>query len=417
MRQKNLSRLVLGKESQQSNVERLSTLQGWRPTCAGTNCESTPPKTMRTDHTKFMAGTIIISLLLVSGCSHFRQNFGGSKPQNSQPLQTNLYGNLSGWEPVAFEAKPFASLVQHSFSEEGGDYDPSVSPDGKWIAFSTLRHSPNPDIYIKQVHGFTATRLTSDPASEIQPSFSPQGDKVAYASNRSGNWDIWVIGVDGTNPVRLTTGISNDIHPSWSPDGKNIVYCSLGARSKQWELWVVNTENSSLKKWIGYGLFPEWCPNPKIPKIAFQQARYRGSRWFSIWTVDFVDGEAKFPTIIATSVDYACVCPAWSPDGSKLAYSTVGSSIYENTESPVPESSGEDIWIVDLDGRNNLRLTQVDASNFSPSWGPDGTVYFCSDRKNIENIWSVRPHRIQFEQEKAVDLSQHPLNSSVRANF
>lgn len=417
MRHNSMSKLVLGEDTQQSNVEKLSTLRGWRPKCAGTHCKSTPSKIMRTDPMKIMAGTLLFGLLLLSGCSNVGPFFDGSRSRESQTLQTNLYGDLSGWQPVSFEAKPFASLVQNSFCEEGGDFDPSVSPDGKWIAFSTLRHSPNPDVYIKQVHGFTATRLTSDPASEIQPSFSPQGDKVAYASNRSGSWDIWVIGVDGSTPVRLTTGVSNDIHPSWSPDGSHIVYCSLGTRSHQWELWIVNVANPSMKKWIGYGLFPEWSPNPKVSKIAFQQSRYRGGQWFSIWTVDFIEGEAKFPTIIATSVDYACVCPSWSPDGTQLAYSTIGRNLYEKSESPVPESSGEDIWIVDLDGRNNVRITQVDASNFSPCWGPGGMVFFCSDRKNIENIWSVRPHQIRFGQDEAVDLSQHPLNSSIRANF
>ncbi|MBN1846272.1 MAG: TolB family protein [Sedimentisphaerales bacterium] len=362
--------------------------------------------------TRVLAGFVILVLLAAGGCSFW----GGDPRQKSQTVQTNLYGNLNGWQPVAFSAKPFASLVQHSFCEEGGDYDPSVSADGKWIVFSSLRHCPNPDLYIKQAQGFTTTRLTSDPASEIQPSFSPQSDKVAYASNRTGDWDIWVIGVDGSNPVRLTAGAGNDIHPSWSPDGKQIVYCSLGGRSNQWELWVVNVENPSVKKWIGYGLFPEWCPNAKIPKIAFQQSRYRGSQWFSIWTIDFVNDEAKYPTEIVSSVDYACICPSWSPDGSKLAYSTVGRTLYEKGEGPVPQSSGEDIWTVDLDGRNNLRLTHTDASNFSPCWGPDGRVYFCSDRKNIENIWSIQPHQIQFARENPVDLSQHPLNS-VRANF
>jgi len=371
---------------------------------------------------KVLRTCVVASLLLVGcGCSQGTGGWswlkwGKAKEGASPQLETNLYGNLSGWQPVAFDAKPFASLVQHSFAEEGGDFDASVSPDGKWLAFSSMRHSPNPDLYIKQVSGFTVTRLTSDPASEIQPSFSPLGDKVAYASNREGNWDIWVVGVDGTNPVRLTSGLGNDIHPSWSPDGKQIAYCSQGPGSSQWELWVVSTENPSVKKWIGYGLFPAWSPNPKVSKIAFQQARYRGSQWFSIWTVDMVDGEARYPTEIVGSVDYACICPTWSPEGTKLAYGTVGRSAYEKTEPTAPGAAGEDIWVVDLDGRNNLRLTQSDAASFSPCWGPDGSVYFVSNRKGVENIWSVRPHQVLFNRDKPLDLSGHPLNS-IQANY
>jgi len=361
---------------------------------------------------------MLACLVFLAGCSGFGRQIFSSTPHadKSPALKTNLYGDFSGWKPVGFSAKPFASLVQHSFCEEGGDYDPDCSADGKWLVFSSMRHAPNPDIYIKTTNGSTATRLTSDPASEIQPSFSPTGDKVAYASNRSGSWNIWVVSVDGSNPVQLTSGTGNDIHPSWSPDAKNIVYCSLGSRSGQWELWVVNVENPAVKKWIGYGLFPEWSPNPKVPKIAFQLARYRGSQWFSVWTVDYIDGQAKYPTEIISNVKHACICPTWFEDGSMLAYSTVSRSNYENTETEVPDSTGEGVWIIDLDGRNSLRMTMSDASNFAPVCSPDNRIFFCSDRGNgIDNIWSVKPHRIDFKREKPVDLSNHPLNI-IKAN-
>jgi len=322
---------------------------------------------------------------------------------------------MDTYEPVGFDANPFASLIQHSFCEEGGDFDPDVSFDNGWIVFSSLRNSPNPDIYIKKVSGFTATRLTSDPASEIQPCFSPDGSKVAYATNRSGSWNIWVIGVDGTNPVCMTSGVSNDIHPSWSPDGKHIVYCSYGPRSSQWELWLVDTENPSVKKWIGYGVFPEWSPNPKVSKIAFQLARYRGSQWFSIWTVDIIDGEAKFPTEIVNNVNYACITPSWSSDARQLAFCTVSKSVYEKTDPAVPGTSGEDIWMIDLDGRNANRITNSDAADYSPTWSSDGRVFFCSDRKYIDNIWSTKPYGVDFKTETPVQLSQHPQRA-VLAN-
>jgi len=408
------------------------SLAGWRPTCTGNFHPKTPdilfhgrtPLQLKTA-AKILTCLVLMASLVLCGCSypncpnsHNNGSYPTTTVKHSTPIQTNLYGDLREWEVAEFSAKPFASLIQHSFCEEGGDFDPDVSADGNWIVLSSLRHSPNPDIYIKQTNGSTTTRLTSDPASEIQPCFSPEGDKVAYAGNRSGNWDIWIIGIDGTNPTQLTNSPNHDIHPSWSPDGKQIVYCSLGARSQQWELWVVSAENPSMKKWIGYGLFPAWCPNPQIPKIAFQQARFRGSQWFSIWTIDLIDGEARYPTEIITSVDHACICPDWSADGNWLAYSTVSRNIYEKTEPPLPEnlSSGEDIWIVALDGRNNLRLTQSDASNFSPCFGPDETVYFCSDRNGIENIWSIKPHQIRFNQQNPVDLSKHPQNT-VKANY
>ena len=242
------------------------------------------------------------------------------------------------------------------------------------------------------------------------------GGNVAYASNRSGSWDIWIISIDGSNPVRLTSTASNDIHPSWSPDGKQIVYCSFGSRSRQWELWVVDVNTPSIKRMIGYGLNPIWCPNPQIPKIAYQLSRYRGSSWFSIWTLDYIDGDAKFPTEIISSIEHACICPAWSQDGLKLAYSTVSRTHYEKkAESAVPDTSGEAIFIIDLDGRNNLRLTNEDATNFAPFWSPDGRIFYCSDRKGIDNIWSIKPYRLDLKRQQPVDLSQHLL-SGFQAN-
>ena len=336
---------------------------------------------------------------------------GAASRQPPPHIQTNVFGQLEGWKPVAFDSRPAVSLTQHSFAQEGGDADPDISPDGKWIVFSSLRHAPNPDLYIKRVAGVTVTQLTSDPASEMQPAFSPQGDKIAYATNRSGSWDIWVVGVDGTDPVRMTDSTSHEIHPSWSPDGKMLVFCNFGQRSQQWELWVVQVDNPSVKRMIGYGLNPVWSPNPDVPKIAYQVARYRGSNWFSIWTIDYIDGDARFPTEIVTNVNHACICPDFSPDASMLVYSTVDRSYYEKVDDTGgPRVSGEAVYMVNLNGLNNLRLTHEDASHFAPSWGPDERVYFCSDRKGIDNIWSLRPHRIDFARDKPVDLTQHPLN-------
>jgi len=350
-----------------------------------------------------------MSLLLIVGCVS-RSN---SRPTKiSDHLETDLYGSLDAWEPVNFTPKPSISMNQHTFAQEGGDADPDISPDANWIVFSSMRHAPNPDLYIKRVHGATVTRLTSDPASEMQPQFSPSGDKVVYTSNRSGNWDIWMVAVDGSSPTQLTNTAANDIHPAWSPDGKQIVYSSYGSRSRQWELWVVDTGTPSIKKIIGYGLNPIWSPNPDVPKIAFQQARFRGSHWYSIWTLDFVDGEARFPTEIISSVDHACISPAWSPNGSRLAYSTVSGSTYDKSvKSDMPQNSGETIFVIDLDGRNNLQLTNEDASSFAATWSNDDRIFFCSDRKGIYNIWSVKPSRYNFAGEtKSADVSQNPSN-------
>jgi len=190
-----------------------SSLAGRRPVRAGTDVRqnqparaadsSAEPWLLRRTAARNQSSLIILSVLLACGCSVDQEHYQRDQ-HPAEGSRNYFYGQLDGWQAVNYVSRPFNSLVQHSFCEEGGDFDPDVSADGRWMVFSSLRHSPNPDLYIKQISGSTATRLTSDPASEIQPSFSPTGDKVAYASNRSGSWDIWVIGVDGTLRGRRT---------------------------------------------------------------------------------------------------------------------------------------------------------------------------------------------------------------------
>ena len=74
---------------------------------------------------------------------------------------------------------------------------------------------------------------------------------------------------------------------------------------------------------IGYGLFPSWSPSRDGDRIAFQRPRQRGSRWFSLWTLDLVNGEATRVTEVVLSSNAAVLSPTWSPDGKRLAFATI----------------------------------------------------------------------------------------------
>jgi Tol biopolymer transport system component len=298
----------------------------------------------------------------------------------------NLYGEMPG-TAHQLPRDSVAGLHQVSFTREGADFDVSISPDGELLVFASTRHRPTADIYIKRIDGNTATQLTNDPAEDRMPQFSPDGSRIAFCSNRSGNWDIYVQELDGGKPVQITHELTHELHPSWSPDGRELIFCGLGEQSGQWEMIVVDVDNPAQRRFIGYGLFPKFSPNGQ--KIAFQRARFRGTRWFSIWTVDYVDSEGLRPTEIAASSNAAVINPSWSPDGSRLAFATI---VNPNVD-PNGRPAAADVWVIDVDGTNRTRLTTDHYLNVQPTWCPDGRLFFVSDRGGADNIWSIQTSR------------------------
>ncbi|MCK4658036.1 MAG: PD40 domain-containing protein [Phycisphaerae bacterium] len=306
----------------------------------------------------------------------------------SRDRQVTHFGELPGHGGIPYYSRASASLLRHTFVEEGADYDPDLNAGGERMLFCSTRHTPNPDLYIKGVLGTAVTQLTSDPSSDIHPQFSPDGTRVAFASNRAANWDIWIVGIDGQQPVQVTQGPADEVHPSWSPDGQRLVFCSLSPGGGQWELWVADAKAGATKRFIGYGVFPEWSPVDNL--IVYQRARERGSRWFSIWTLELLDGEPRYPTEIVFSADFAAIAPTWSSDGSRIAFCAVASTPPPDADYATSEDTS-DVWIVNIDGTGRVRLTDGHSRNFGPVWSPQGRVFFTSTRSGHENVWSIMP--------------------------
>jgi TolB protein len=303
----------------------------------------------------------------------------------------NVFGELGGTPRGPGQVIGDEGFQQHTFTDEGYDADVSIDPTGKWMVFASTRNSVHPAIYQQRVDGTAVTQLTSDDSDNAFPAFSPDGKQIAFCSTRNGTWNIYVMDTDGRNAVTITTGSAQCVHPSYSPDGTQLVYSSLGLRSNQWELWTVNLTTNE-KRQIGYGLFPSWSPSKDGDKIAFQRARQRGSHWFSLWTLDLVDGEARRVTEVAVSSNAAIVSPSWSPDGKQLVFATVLDPTQAGKKTAAGQTRGEqDIWIVSADGGDRRRITDGNGINLSPVWSVDNRVYFVSNRSGNEAVWSVRP--------------------------
>src|SRR5688500_8108538 len=102
-----------------------------------------------------------------------------------------------------------------------GARQPALSPDGKQLAFVYRG-----DIWTSDATGGRATPITSHLEMDAYPLFSPDGNWIAFASKRNGNWDIHVIPADGGRARQLTWHSGTDIPYGWSPDGKYLLFAS-----------------------------------------------------------------------------------------------------------------------------------------------------------------------------------------------
>ena len=343
------------------------------------------------------------SALFITGCQALAptaQPIANSQPapespqqQSASPNDVALFGTHPDGERVPYENRLLTNMTQHTFTSIGRDFDPDIHADGKRMVFASTRNSEHADIFYKSVDGYAITQLTSDPADDIQPRFSPDGSAVVFTSNRAGNWDIWVVNIDGTGLTHLTQDPGDEIAPCWAPDGTSIAYTSWGRRSRQWELWTMSLERPGVRRFLCYGLFPDWCPAGN--RIAFQRARQRGTRWFSIWTIELVNGEARFPTEVAYSDSAACIGPRWSPAGDTIVYSAAR---HMATAQKHLDTIQADVWLVDAQTGTRLKITDGASGAFNPTWAADGRIFFVTPRAGVENVWSMQ-----------TDLSSYPV--------
>ena len=146
--------------------------------------------------------------------------------------------------------------------------------------------SGNPDIYLQRVGGRNPVNLTPDsPAADTAPAFSPDGERIAFRSERDGE-GIYVMGSTGESVKRLTD-FGHD--PAWSPDGKQIVFSS-GDGQNPWsrnalaQLWVVPSSGGEVRQLTkgGDAVQPSWSPSGR--RIAFWGLRHdSGQR--DLWTI------------------------------------------------------------------------------------------------------------------------------------
>jgi Tol biopolymer transport system component/predicted Ser/Thr protein kinase len=230
----------------------------------------------------------------------------------------------------------------------------------------------------------TLTRLTFDPGLQSNPTFSPDGQFIAYSSDRSGNFDIWVQQISGGNPVQVTNNPAHDWQPDWSPDGKQIV---LRSERDGGGLFVVPALGGSERKVSSFGYRPRWSPDGSqiLFSSSLLQSVSEPPRLFMVG----LDGNPPQSVLAERLTEFKWVrSVAWYPDGQRVSFEGWHRGV------------GAGFWTVPLgEGKPvKLRFTpelekQFDTTRLTSNaylWGPSRrTLYLEAVVRGVRNLWKV----------------------------
>ncbi|HEY6064705.1 MAG TPA: protein kinase, partial [Thermoanaerobaculia bacterium] len=221
--------------------------------------------------------------------------------------------------------------------------------------------------------------VTDAPGVESEPTLSPDGKNVVYVREMNERKSLWLLRVGGRNPVALTPdSTADDWQPAFSPDGERIAFRS---ERDGGGIFVMGSTGESVKRVTDAGYNPAWSPDGKeiaLSDTSFYYPTDRGGLSRGLFVVDVTTGKRRD---VGKGTDG--MQPSWSPHGHRIAYWGLRGT-----------SGQRDLWTVAADGSEVSRgvdVTNDTALDWSPTWSPDGQfLYFSSNRGGTMNLWRVR---------------------------
>ncbi|MGH7529232.1 MAG: protein kinase domain-containing protein, partial [Gemmatimonadales bacterium] len=221
----------------------------------------------------------------------------------------------------------------------------------------------------------TFAHQTTDPGIEWFPSLSPDGKWLVYAGEASGDRDIYLQSIGGQNAINLTADSpADDDQPVFSPDGAQIAFRS---ERDGGGIFVMGRTGEAVRRVTRAGYKPAWSPDGTHLAYATENVEFNPQNSETrgqLWVVDLQSGRARQLPVGDASL------PSWSPGGHRIAYFHRLGDLAQGHIWTVPAAGGEPSAVTTGPGRH-----------WNPAWSPDGRyLYHVSDRGGSMNLWRVR---------------------------